>query len=156
QSPLRLYPRRIGDVLAVDSLQRHVAILRLASFGRDLFAAFCPQSFRLCSTLADALFADTPDLVTIFTGPWTNATFDLGPQTVTVPQWLSGHVRWCWLAITALGTFNPRLGGHIILWDIGRVLEFPPGATILIPSLLRFSIAKIHPGETRYSFTVLC
>ncbi|KAJ6460705.1 hypothetical protein C8R47DRAFT_993978, partial [Mycena vitilis] len=84
---------------------------------------------------------------------WTSATFDLGPQTVTVPQSPPGHVRWCWLAITALGTFDPRLGGHIILWDIGRVLQFPPGATVLIPSLLRFSIARIQPGETRYSLT---
>jgi hypothetical protein len=80
-------------------------------------------------------------------------TFELGPQTVTPPQWLCNHLRWCWLAITALGTFDPRRGGHLILWDLGRVIEFPPGATILIPSILLFSIARIQPGERRYSMT---
>ncbi|KAJ6509362.1 hypothetical protein C8R47DRAFT_945660, partial [Mycena vitilis] len=119
----------------------------------DLFAAFSPESCRLATALAKSLFDAHPGLVKVFPGAWTSATFDLGPRTVTIPQWRSDYVRWCWLAITALGTFNPRLGGHIILWDLGRVLEFPPGATILIPSLMRFSIAKIQPGETRYSFT---
>ncbi|KAJ7646088.1 hypothetical protein DFH06DRAFT_997872 [Mycena polygramma] len=130
-----------------------LSLLRAAHRHLDLFAAFSPESFRLATALADSLFSAHPDLPRPFAGAWTNTTFDLGPQTVTVPQSPSGYVRWCWLAITALGTFNPRLGGHIILWDLGRVLEFPPGATILIPSLLRFSICKIQPGETRYSFT---
>ncbi|KAJ7825527.1 hypothetical protein B0H13DRAFT_1536973, partial [Mycena leptocephala] len=60
---------------------------------------------------------------------------------------------WCWISITALGAFDPQHGGQLILWDLGRMIEFPPGATVLIPGLLEYSIAKIRPGETRYSLT---
>lgn len=41
-----------------------------------------------------------------------------------------------------------------MLWDLGLVIEFPPGATILIPSAsIRHSNIGIQQGETRYSFT---
>jgi hypothetical protein len=118
-----------------------------------LFEAFSPNSFGLARTLTDALFDANPTLRRPLPGAWTNISFALGPQTVTPPQRLPSTVRWCWIAITALGTFNPQRGGHLILWDIGRVLEFPPGTTVLIPSLLHFSISCIQPGETRYSIT---
>ncbi|KAJ7173533.1 hypothetical protein C8R46DRAFT_892919 [Mycena filopes] len=127
--------------------------LVLLTLVQDLFAALAPACFRLATTVSRAVFADNPHLKQPFPGPWTSVTFDLGPQTVTKPQWLCSHVRWCWLAITALGRYDPTNGGHIILWDLGRVLEFPPGSTILLPAILTFSIARIDHDETRYSFT---
>ncbi|KAF9062410.1 hypothetical protein BDP27DRAFT_1368872 [Rhodocollybia butyracea] len=43
-------------------------------------------------------------------------------------------------------------GGHMILWDLGLVIRFPPGSTILIPSaLLTHSNVPIQPGEEHYS-----
>lgn len=40
------------------------------------------------------------------------------------------------------------------MWDLGLVIEFPPGATILIPSAsIRHSNIGIQEGESRYSFT---
>lgn len=40
------------------------------------------------------------------------------------------------------------------MWDLGLVIEFPPGATILIPSaLLRHSNVPISDNERRYSLT---
>lgn len=57
-------------------------------------------------------------------------------------------------SVAALGSFDPKRGGHLILWDLKLVIEFPPGATILIPSaVLRHSNTSIQAGETRYSFT---
>jgi hypothetical protein len=39
-----------------------------------------------------------------------------------------------------------------VLWDLGLVVRFPPGSTILIPSaLLLHSNASIQPGEERVS-----
>ncbi|KAJ7606396.1 hypothetical protein DFH06DRAFT_1019373, partial [Mycena polygramma] len=83
-------------------------------------------------------------------------TFDLGPQTVTRPLVATDRSGWCWIAITVLGDFDPDLGGHLILWDLGRLLRFPPGTTVLLPPVLRYSIARIQPGETRYSLTQSC
>ncbi|KAJ7893228.1 hypothetical protein B0H13DRAFT_1625275, partial [Mycena leptocephala] len=118
-----------------------------------LFAAFSPRSFRLATSLAASVFDMDRDVVQPFAGPWTSAIFDLGPQTVTEPLWLCQARLWCWVALTALGNFDPRMGGHLILWDLGCVLEFPPGCTIVFPAILRFSIARIQPGERRYSLT---
>jgi hypothetical protein len=59
-----------------------------------------------------------------------------------------------WCAITSLGPFDSKQGGHLVLWDLQLVIEFPPGSTILIPSaVLRHSNTAIQKGEERYSFT---
>lgn len=60
-------------------------------------------------------------------------------------------------AIQALGDFDPRLGGHLILWEVKKVLEFPPGSLVLIPSAtITHSNTPIRSGETRTSFTQFC
>jgi hypothetical protein len=110
--------------------------------------------FALAVSQTDAIFDADSSLERLFPGPGTTCTFDLGPQTVTAPHSSHHHqVTWWWIAITALGDFDPDTGGHLILWDLGRILRFPPGTTVLLPPLLNFSIAKIRPGETRYSMT---
>ena len=56
--------------------------------------------------------------------------------------------------MTALGSFDPKKGGHLILWDCHLVIEFPPGSTILLPSaILAHSNVSIASEERRYSFT---
>ncbi|KAJ7081903.1 hypothetical protein C8R43DRAFT_909765 [Mycena crocata] len=159
----------VQHALALNYLQDHVAITRLAAFGNgvqlffvpldlfslsnppDLFSAFAPVCFGLATSLADNLFKKHPKLERLFPGAWTSAIFELGPQYACAPAVFHFAVRWCWMAITALGNFDADAGGHLILWDTGRVLRFPSGSTVLIPPLLRFSIASIQPGETRYS-----
>ena len=65
-----------------------------------------------------------------------SATYNLGPRTVTYPHldFLNAAFGWC--GITALGSFDYKRGGHLILWDLGLVIKFPPGATIFIPSAI--------------------
>ncbi|KAJ7432253.1 hypothetical protein B0H11DRAFT_1760777, partial [Mycena galericulata] len=118
------------------------------------FEGFSPRAYLLASSLSEAIFKDDPTLERVTPGIWTNITFDLGPQTVTPPQCGSRRIiLWWWIAITALGKFDPDRGGHLILWDLGRVLRFPPGSTVLLPAVLRYSVAAIQTGETRYSIT---
>lgn len=53
-----------------------------------------------------------------------------------------------------MGDFDPRLGGHLVLSEIKKVIEFPPASCILIPSAtLTHYNTPIQPGETRTSFT---
>ncbi|KAJ7639832.1 hypothetical protein DFH06DRAFT_910643, partial [Mycena polygramma] len=156
-------PGNLGDALVVNALERHEAIRRLSEFGNDLFAVFAPRTFQIASSETDRLFGSTPSLIRGSVGPWTACTFDLGPQTVTRSlcgpsivrklRYIFQHAPWCWISVTALGDFDPDLGRHLILWDLARVLRFPPGTTVLLPGVLRYSIAKIQAGETRYSFT---
>ncbi|KAE9388857.1 hypothetical protein BT96DRAFT_960141 [Gymnopus androsaceus JB14] len=57
-------------------------------------------------------------------------------------------------AITAGGDYDPEKGGHLILWDLKVIIEFPPGCTILLPSaLLCHSNIPPQKGKTRVSFT---
>ncbi|KAJ6624293.1 hypothetical protein B0H10DRAFT_1666288, partial [Mycena sp. CBHHK59/15] len=54
--------------------------------------------------------------------------------------------------LTALGKYAPMRGGHIILWDLGLVVSFPSGSSILIPTgIIRYSFVKVRDGEHRYS-----
>ncbi|KAJ3004272.1 hypothetical protein NUW54_g4889 [Trametes sanguinea] len=60
----------------------------------------------------------------------------------------------CWCAITAFGTFDPQCSGHLVLWELRMVIEFPPGSTILISSaILTHSNTDLAPNERRYSLT---
>jgi hypothetical protein len=59
-----------------------------------------------------------------------------------------------WCAVQALGHFNPKMGGHLVLWDLKLVIEFPPGALILLPSAtVAHSNIPVQQGEERASFT---
>lgn len=79
-------------------------------------------------------------------------SFNLGSQTVTTPHLDDKNFAYAWCSITALGDFNPDLGGHLVLWDFNLAVRFPPGSTIMIPSaLFLHSNASIQKDETRYS-----
>jgi hypothetical protein len=59
-----------------------------------------------------------------------------------------------WCAIQSLGTFDTTKGGHLVLWDLKLVVEFPAGALILLPSAtLAHSNMPVKDGQERISFT---
>ncbi|KAJ7170319.1 hypothetical protein C8R43DRAFT_875957, partial [Mycena crocata] len=129
----------------------------LANFGSGLFLAFAPdlhsfyaEQMNLLHLAAPYLRRIFPALISVFAA----CTFNFSPCTVTLPHVDAANLAWGWCCITALGCFNPDLGGHLILWDLNLVIRFPPGSTIMIPSaLLRHSNVSVQQGETRYSFT---
>lgn len=87
-----------------------------------------------------------------FWGAKTTNTTQAAHHGVTWPHTDQGNLAWGWCAVTALGKFNPDLGGHLILWDLGLVIRFPPGSTILLPSaLITHSNTSIQEGEERSS-----
>ena len=82
------------------------------------------------------------------------ATFNLGPHTVTKAHTDHLNLPCGWCSITALGDFDEKQGGHLVLWDLRMLIEFPAGSTILIPSaILRHSNTPVQPHERRYSLT---
>ncbi|KAJ7186595.1 hypothetical protein C8R46DRAFT_1157887 [Mycena filopes] len=135
----------------------HWAILRIVGFSNSLFQAYAPalhdfyrEQISLLHIAAPYLRRLFPEAISVFAA----CTFNFGPNTVTFPHVDAANLAWGWCCITALGNFNPDLGGHLILWDLNLVIRFPPGSTIMIPSaLLRHSNVGIQQGETRYSFT---
>ncbi|KAF7328643.1 hypothetical protein MSAN_02472900 [Mycena sanguinolenta] len=59
-----------------------------------------------------------------------------------------------WCAIQPLGNFDAQKRGHLVLWDVKLVVEFPAGALILLPSAtIAHSNVPVQDGEERISFT---
>ncbi|KAK7039293.1 hypothetical protein VNI00_010198 [Paramarasmius palmivorus] len=87
-----------------------------------------------------------------------HVTFNFGPRTVCVEHTDFGNRPDGFCGVTALsptqGGYDYKKGGHMILWDLRVVIEFPPGATILLLSaVLRHSNVAIAHNERRFSFT---
>ena len=81
-------------------------------------------------------------------------TINLGPQTVTQKHTDALNIPFGWCVITALGNYDHKRGGHLVLWDLKMIIEFPPGSTIFIPSAcISHSNVKIADNECRYSMT---
>lgn len=77
---------------------------------------------------------------------------NLGMQSTSSPHTDDGNLAQSWCSITPLGHFNAKKGGHLVLWDLGLVVDFPAGSTVLIPSaLILHSNTSIGHGETRFS-----
>ena len=86
--------------------------------------------------------------------PYPAVTVNFGPQTVCKCHRDRFNLACGLCAITALGKYNPKNGGHIVLWELKLIIEFAPGTTVLIPSaFITHGNIPVAPGETRYSFT---
>jgi hypothetical protein len=119
------------------------------------FAMWAPKLYDYYRSQLGLLFKAHSSLRRNFMNSvWTTITFNFGPRTVCYVHRDPGNLAFGWCAITALGRFDPKRSGHLILWDMKLVIEFPPGSTILIPSAtLRHSNVRLQEGETRVSFT---
>lgn len=102
----------------------------------------------------EALRHEKKQLAFPFADSLPSAAFNLGPRTVCTPHRDAKNLSFGICCITALGSFDPATGGHLVLEELQLVVEFPPGATALIPSaVVMHSNTDIQEGETRYSFT---
>lgn len=81
-------------------------------------------------------------------------TYNLGPQTVTVPHFDFANLPFGWCGITAFEHYDHTKGGHFVLPACRLIIEFPAGSTIFVPSsILEHYNMPISPHERRYSFT---
>lgn len=154
------------------SLLSHIAFIRMAGFAsselqttdpacpqylhfQGVFATWAPRLYSYYVQHLGPLFKTYPKLKRNFLNSvFACTTFNFGPRTCCFEHRDSGNLAFGWCAITALGDFDPTRGGHLILWDLKLVIEFPPGSTILIPSAtIRHSNIAIQQHERRYSFT---
>ncbi len=79
---------------------------------------------------------------------------NFGPSVVTLEHEDSLNLASGMCAIHSGGQYDPKKGGHLFLRQLRLVIEFPPYATIHIPSaILRHGNVPIQEGETRTSVT---
>ncbi|KAI9056573.1 hypothetical protein FKP32DRAFT_1586074, partial [Trametes sanguinea] len=138
-----------------DILLRHPGVRRVANFGSSAMQLFAPKLHQYYESTLNAVCEHDPSLRPNFPrNAFAAATFNLGPETVTYRHRDHLNLPFGWCAVTALGDFDPVSGGHLVIWDLKMIFEFPPGSSILLPSaLLVHSNLPIAPGERRYSFT---
>lgn len=136
-------------------LLRHPSFIRASNVANGAFATWFPKMYKHYQETLGSLYCHDDELERLFPDSvWTAMSFNFGPTT-----WCYRHKDWGNLGygvcvITSAGDFDSTRGGHLILWECGLVIEFPPGASIIIPSaVISHSNVPIQPHETRYSFT---
>ncbi|KDQ53076.1 hypothetical protein JAAARDRAFT_137698, partial [Jaapia argillacea MUCL 33604] len=113
------------------------------------FGTFVPRLHAYYSDILKVLAAWDPTLRLNFTNSvFAACTFNLGPDVTTLRHLDLKNLAWGWCAVTVLGTFDPRLGGHLVLWDMRLVIEFP-----LPSAVFAHSNTTIQAGKKRLSFT---
>ena len=119
------------------------------------FQTFSPQMHAFYSDRMEELREWNPTLSPPFPNSvFAAATFNFGPNVRTYRHRDFNNFAYGWCAITALGDFDSRAGGHLVLWEAKKIIQFPAGSTIFIPSaLITHSNIPISPGESRQSFT---
>jgi hypothetical protein len=122
------------------------------------FQLWQPRVYKYYSERLEKLYKHMPHLCPIFPRSiYPCATFNFGENVWCYPHRDIMNCPFGFCAITALGRFNPTKGGHIVLWEPKLILEFPDGATILIPSAtITHSNIPVQDGDVRVSFTQYC
>ncbi|KAJ7688825.1 hypothetical protein B0H17DRAFT_1160245 [Mycena rosella] len=139
----------------VNDVINTAVLVTLLSFATGLLATWAPNLFDFYVDYMHIFYTHYPHLHRPFlNGIWCAVTFNLGPWTCTLGHRDYANLAFGWCVITALGNFDYRKGGHLILWDCKLIIEFPPGTTVLIPSAAIFhSNIPVSDDEHRYSFT---
>ncbi|KAJ6552583.1 hypothetical protein DFH09DRAFT_1319034 [Mycena vulgaris] len=138
-----------------DGLLANVDVGRLAGFGDAAFALWAPRlhgRYRACD---ETLRKAHPNLRRPFAHSVFFCTaFNFGRNVWTFKHRDVLNLAYGWCAVQALGDFDPKKGGHLVLWDLNLVVEFPAGALILLPSAtIAHSNVPVQDNEQRASFT---
>ncbi|KAK6974635.1 hypothetical protein R3P38DRAFT_2377648, partial [Favolaschia claudopus] len=121
-----------------------------------IFKHFCPTAYDTLREDKEEMFDHNPNTfypneASVFSA----ATMELGGPHHNVRDH-RGELRDLepagWNLLTALGKYRSFHGGHVIFWELGLVVQFPPGSHILLPAgLVHYSFVKVDTNETRFS-----
>ncbi|KIM35711.1 hypothetical protein M413DRAFT_58817, partial [Hebeloma cylindrosporum] len=123
----------------------------------ECLALWNPGFYDYCDAHIKQICEHNPRLIKNFArSAFPTAAFNFG-NVRTFKHRDTQNCPFGWCGITALGKFDPRKGGHLILWELKLVIEFPPHSTILIPSaMITHSNTPVAKGDIRNSFTQYC
>ncbi|KAJ6586511.1 hypothetical protein DFH09DRAFT_1245703 [Mycena vulgaris] len=138
-----------------DHLLANKDIGRLAGFADAAFALWAPRLYGRYRACDVKLRKNHPDLRRPFAhSVFFCVAFNFGRNVWTFKHRDVLNLAFGWCAVQALGDFDPKKGGHLVLWDLKLVVEFPPGALILLPSAtITHSNVPVGENEERVSFT---
>ncbi|KAJ7474682.1 hypothetical protein B0H11DRAFT_2282213 [Mycena galericulata] len=156
--PSRLHHRLHGDM--AEGLLANEHVCRMAHFASATFALWAPRLYQYYLAHDRDLHQHhlrqrLPHLRRPFAkSVFSSAAFNFGPSVWTFRHRDVLNVPFGWCAVQALGEFDPVEGGHLALWDLKLLVEFPAGALILLPSAtIAHSNVPAQDGDKRISFT---
>jgi hypothetical protein len=86
--------------------------------------------------------------------PFTSYTFNVGKRCICQPHVDGLNLASGLCLVVPLGSFDPSIGGHLVLHDLKLICEVAPGSICLIPSaIITHSNIGIQAGETRRALT---
>ncbi|KAI9459294.1 hypothetical protein HD554DRAFT_2029362 [Boletus coccyginus] len=150
--------RFASEQAILNTLCEDASFIRAAGFMSSCFGFYSPKLYMRYAHDLKALLERYSHLKKPFdTSVFPTCTFNCGTRVVTLEHVDSGNVPYGLCAIFACGSYDPTLGGHLILFNLGLVIQFPPGSTILVPSgTIRHGNTATQPHEKRQSFTQYC
>ncbi|KAJ6528194.1 hypothetical protein B0H19DRAFT_969353, partial [Mycena capillaripes] len=138
-----------------DELLANPDVIRMAHFASAAFQLWAPRLHAYCLQHDHDLRVRFPNLCHTFANSaFSCAAFNLSPNVWTFRHHDVLNIAFGWCAIQAAGPFHPRKGGHLVLWDLRLVIEFPHRTLIFLPSAtIAHSNVPVQPGDKRASFT---
>ncbi|KAJ7832528.1 hypothetical protein B0H14DRAFT_3463313 [Mycena olivaceomarginata] len=130
-------------------------VTRMATFASAAFRAWAPRLYAHYLDHNSKLAKAFPHLRRPFPkSVFSCAAFNFGTNVWTFKHRDVCNLPFGWCAVQSLGNFDAQAGGHLVLWDLKLVVEFPAGALILLPSAtIAHSNIPVQEGDERISFT---
>ncbi|KAJ8072820.1 hypothetical protein PM082_016379 [Marasmius tenuissimus] len=144
--------RHNEEILQV--LRESPAVQHVAGYADYLMKTYYKDLHTLYANVQEKLQVDNPGLVQNFANCcFAACTFNFG-KAVTRRHTDYLNLLFGMCAVLPIGNYNFEKGGHLILWDLKLVIQFPPGTIILLPSaMIEHSNVSIGKGERRSSIT---
>ncbi|KAJ3798252.1 hypothetical protein F5050DRAFT_1580405 [Lentinula boryana] len=129
-------------------------VVNLARRIDNLLACYFPKIHTLYCNVLDDLCKENPALRRNWEGCCFGASSLNFTHAVTNKHRDFRNLLFGQCAVWSCGSFDYQKGGHLIVWDLNLVIEFPPGSVALLPSaLLSHSNTAIGRHEQRHSMT---
>nr|VWO94421.1 Mitogen activated protein kinase kinase [Ganoderma boninense] len=140
---------------ALSALLRSTPLLRIANFADFALRMTAPDLHDFYADTLEEVCKGNPSLSPNFpNNAFAGATLNLGPRTATCIHTDHYNHPGGMCAITALGNYDYKVRGQLVLKKLKLIIRFPPGSTILIPSaLVPHGNIPVAQHERRYSFT---
>ncbi|KAK7457915.1 hypothetical protein VKT23_010262 [Stygiomarasmius scandens] len=142
------------EAQVLGQLRQEPAMIEVARYCDYLMRCYFPKVYTLYRNVLDALKEENADLDINFEECCFAAAAINFRKACTFRHRDFLNLLFGLCAVFSLGDFDYKKGGHLILWDLGLIVEFPPGCVILIPSaMIEHSNTALRMKDVRHSIT---
>ncbi|KAH9911622.1 uncharacterized protein BXZ73DRAFT_56850, partial [Epithele typhae] len=129
----------------------------IAHTSTETLCYYFPLAYGHLHDTMKKLYEEEPGMFPNFPGAslYPCCTANLGPHTACVDHLDMLNYPGCPCVLTALGDFDPNVGGHLYFPQLRLYIRFPPGCTALLCSaaLRHGNTRLLDPKQKRFSFT---